>query len=109
MSADELVDVLAGSLELLANRLGMMADLAPAGGGFAADRLRSALAEMRDQAREAAALAGEPRDDPTEEMVLALRAVANDWELGRGLGLEPTIHRLTWEKVERVLRRFGAL
>jgi hypothetical protein len=106
MTDAELVDTLAGSLELLANRLGAMADLVRLAGEATVQR---ALAELRDQAREAAALAGEPRDDTLEEMVLALRAVANDWELGQGLGLEPTLHRLTWEKVERVLRRCGAL
>lgn len=104
MSADELVDTLAGSLELLANQLDAMEGHEPGlmPGG------RHALRRLRDQAREAAALAGEPRDDFTEELVLALRAVQNDWELAQGLGLEPTIHRITWEKVERALRKHGA-
>lgn len=104
MSDAELVDALAGSLELLANRLDAL--LGPNGETV---YVYGVLADLRAQAREAAALAGEPRDDPMEDAVLALRAVANDWELGHGLGLEPTLHRLTWEKVERVLRRCGAL
>lgn len=80
-----------------------------------ADALTRALAEaisqvpglLRDRQRLDALLReGAGRND-AEDLVLALRAVENDWRISRGLGLAPEIHALTWERVKLALRKAG--
>jgi hypothetical protein len=79
------------------------------------DNIARALAEaiaqvpalLRDRQRlEALLREGAGRND-AEEMLLALRAVENDWRISRGLGLAPEIHALTWERVKLALRKAG--
>jgi hypothetical protein len=104
MTDPELIDVLAGTLEVLAGKFRARLD-SPS--GFDPPALRGILKHAEAVCVEAVALADEPREDPTEEDLRALKAVAEDRETARGLGTAPTITAVTWELVAARLRWHG--
>jgi hypothetical protein len=63
---------------------------------------------LRDRERLDCLLREEAGRDEMEDLILALRAVDCDYELGVNLGLRPEIHELTIDKVRAALRRHGA-